>query len=166
MHSRSFFKRLDDLAVLLGMSRPHAHVGKAEPFQNRPDIAFAKLNAEAPLHHPLEIDAPPANHAVSVAIRPRLDDGGEFRQALGRQPRRDPAGMDVAQTIGALLVEAMHPITKCLAIHTPDASGVRPIHAVEHGGQRQQSPALMIVLGPLGQIPQIGGGIIGSQCHG
>jgi len=144
------------------MERPHAQVGEPEPFQNRPDIAFAKLNAEALLHHPLEIDAPPANHAVSVAIGPRLDDGGEFRQALGRQPGRDPASMEVTQTIGALLVKAMHPIAKGLAIHTPDAGGVCPAHAVKHRGQRQQAPALIVVFGPLGQNPQIGGGIIGA----
>ena len=64
------------------MAGPRADMGEAEPFQKRSDIALAKLNAEELLHHPLEIDAPPANDAVLFPIGTRLDDGGEFGQLL------------------------------------------------------------------------------------
>jgi hypothetical protein len=38
--------------------------------------------------------------------------------------------------------------------------------AVKHGGQRQQTPALIVVLGSPGQKPKIGRSIIGAQPKG
>ena len=117
------------------MAGPWADVGEANPFQKSADVALAKINAEALLHHPLEIDAPPANDAVFFAVWTRLDYGGEFRQSLGRKPGLDAAGVNVAQAIGPLFIEAMNPIAQGLAIHAADARGVRPVHAVENRRQ-------------------------------
>ena len=37
------------------------------------------------------------------------------------------------------------------------AGGVRSVHAIEHGGQRQKASALVVILGFLGNPTQVGG---------
>ena len=46
-----------------------------------------------------------------------------------------------------LVVETMNPIAKGLTIHPAYTGGVRAVHAVEHGGQRQKPSALVVILG-------------------
>lgn len=55
---RSFFKRLDDLAVLGTVTRPGAHVREAELFEQLADMALVMVDAEAIVDHVLKIDTP------------------------------------------------------------------------------------------------------------
>jgi len=154
--ARSFFERLDDLAVLCGMSWARADVGEAKLFQKRTDVSLAIVNAEALLYDPLKIDAPPANDAILLAVGSCLDDSCQFRKLINAQPRFNAACVDVAQTIGPLVIETMNPVAKSLAIHPAYAGGVRPVHAIQHGGKRQKAPALVVILGFLSKPTQVG----------
>ena len=74
--------------------------------------------------------------------------------------------MDVAQTNRLLIIKAMNPVAKGLTIHPAYAGGVRPVHAIEHGGQRQQPSALVVIAGLLGKPMQVGRLLIGAKRQG
>ena len=139
------------------MSGTRADVGIVEFLQKRADVSLAIDNAEALLDDPLEIDPPPANEAILLAVMPRLGDSSKLRQPFSAQPWRHAACMDVAQTIRTLIVKTMNPVAKRLALHSAYAGGVRPVHAIQHRSQRQQPTALIGVLRLLGEATQISG---------
>jgi len=117
------------------MSGARADVGEAKLFQKRTDVSLAIVNAEALLDDPLKIGPPPANDAILLAVGPCFHDSSQFGQLFQAQPWFNAACMDVAQTIRPLVVETMNPIAKGLAIHPTYAGGVRPVHAIQHGGK-------------------------------
>jgi hypothetical protein len=105
-----FFERLDDLAILLGMTRPRADVREAQGLEQLADGALVIGNPEALLDDALEVDAPPAHHAVSRPIRAGFNELGEFRLLRNRKPPRVPTAAVVLQAGRAMCVEAMHPV--------------------------------------------------------
>jgi hypothetical protein len=129
------------------MSWARTYVGEAKLLQKRTDVSLAIVNAEALFDDPLKVDPPPANDAILLAVGSCLDNSSQFRKLLSTQPWFNAACMDVAQTIRPLVIETMNPIAQGLAIHPAYAGGVRPVHAIEHGGQRQKASALVVVLG-------------------
>jgi hypothetical protein len=154
--ARSFFERIDDLAVLCGMSGARTDVGEAKLFQKRTDVSLAIVNAESLFDDPLKIDPPPANDAILLAVGSCLDDSSQFRKLISTQPWLNATCMDVVQTIRPLIIKTMNPVAQGLTIHPAYAGGVRPVHAIEHGGQRQKAPALVVILGFLGKPTQLG----------
>jgi hypothetical protein len=117
------------------MSWARTDVGEAKFLEERTDISLAIVNAEALLDDPLEIDPPPANDAILLAVGSCLDDSSQFRKLISTQPWLNATCMDVAQTIRPLIIKTMTPVAKGLAIHPTYAGGVRPVHAIQHGGQ-------------------------------
>ena len=77
---------------------------------------------------------------------------------LARKLPRATRRLDVDQPVGALLIEAMHPVAQRLAIHAADAGRLLAIHPVANRRQRQQSPRLIGVLRLRGQAAQV-------HCH-
>ena len=85
------FKSLDDPLVLSRMTGPCAHMREAELLQKLSDIARVKVDAEPLGDDALEVDPPPAHHAVLLAIRPGLDDLRELGPLLLRRRGLGPA---------------------------------------------------------------------------
>jgi hypothetical protein len=52
------------------VARSGAHVGEAKVLQKLPDMALVIINAESPLDDALQIDAPPADHAIDERSGP------------------------------------------------------------------------------------------------
>ena len=70
------------------MARARADVGEAEPLQQRSDMAFVIVDAEALLDDALEIEAPPAHDAVDLSVGASFDDRRQFGLLRRRQTRR------------------------------------------------------------------------------
>ena len=117
------------------MSWARADVGEAKLFQKRTDVSLAIVNAEALLDDPLKIDPPPANDAILLAVGSCLDDSSQFLKLFSTEPWFNATCMDVAQATRPLMIKPMNPIAEGLTIHPAYAGGVRPVHAIEHGGK-------------------------------
>jgi hypothetical protein len=76
------FESLDDPLVLSRMTGPRTDVGEAELLQKLSDIARMKVDAEPLGNDALEVDPPPAHHAVDLTIRTGLDDLRELDQLI------------------------------------------------------------------------------------
>ena len=72
---------------------------------------------EAGLDQGLQVDPPPAHHAVPVRVRPPLDGGRQLGLLLGREPRLAPRPGPVVQAGEALGVVAVHPVAQGLPVH-------------------------------------------------
>jgi hypothetical protein len=145
------------------MTRTRTHVGEAELFQDRSDIALVKVNTEPFLDDGLQINTPPANNAIYLMIRSSLDDGSQFGSLFARQPGLDTSGMAVQKSFGAKLIEAMDPVTQGLPVHAANTCGIGPVHAINNRRKRQQTPALVAVLCAFGEMPKMGGAIVCPQ---
>jgi hypothetical protein len=97
---------------------PHREAGEAEPAQDLADRALVQLDREAGLDQRLEVDPPPADHAVPRRVRSLLDDLFQFPHLLGREPWFRPGMAPVAQAGEPLRVVAMHPVAQGLAVHS------------------------------------------------
>jgi hypothetical protein len=69
---------------------PHREAGEAEPAQDLADRALGQLDREAGLDQRLEVDPPPADHAICLRVRSLLDDLFQLRHRLGREARLAP----------------------------------------------------------------------------
>lgn len=88
------------------MARSRAHVREAEFLQQLAHVALVIGDAETIRDDALQIDAPPAHHAVNRQVRSRLDNLREFGLLFRRQARRGAAIPGILQSVGAILVEA------------------------------------------------------------
>jgi hypothetical protein len=89
------------------------------------------VDAEALPDDTLQIDPPPAHHAVDGGVRPGLHDLRQFRLLPGRQPRVIAAVPMVLQTIGTFCIETMHPVPQRLPVHAADPCRILPAHPVQ-----------------------------------
>lgn len=137
-------------------------MGEAEFLQQLTDIAFVIDNPEALLDDALQIEAPPAHHAVDRRVGAGLHDPRQFRLLLRRQPRLGAAIPGVLQPLRTGIVEAVHPIAQGLPVHAADPGRIRPAHPVQHRRQRQKPAALVDVLR---QPSQRGRRIVIPQLH-
>jgi hypothetical protein len=96
---------------------PHRQAGEAEPAQDLADRALVQLDREAGLDPRLEVDPPPADHAIRLRVRSLLDDLFQLHQLLGREPWRRPRMRPVAQPGQALGVVAVDPVAQGLPVH-------------------------------------------------
>ena len=106
------------------MARARADVREAEPFEKRADMALVILNAKARLDDTLEIDAPPAHHAVVFPVGTCFDDRRQFGLLSRRQARRPALRPIVQKPVGAGGVETVNPVAQRLTIHATDAGRV------------------------------------------
>ncbi|GAJ29761.1 hypothetical protein Amme_076_054 [Acidomonas methanolica NBRC 104435] len=74
-------------------------------------------DTEALFDHAWQIDTAPARHAIALPIRPRLDQSFQLSLLGGIQATGRSRVLIVAQAIGTLGIEAVNPITQCLAVH-------------------------------------------------
>ena len=99
------------------MARPRAHVGEAQLLEKLSNVALVEVDAEALGDNPLEVDPPPARHAVPLAIRPGFD---EIGQLPGRQARLETLRSIAEETLRPGCVEAVDPIAQRLPVHASD----------------------------------------------
>lgn len=136
------------------MARARAHRREAKPLEKLSDIALVKRDAEPQVDHALEVDSPPARHAIDLGVRASFNNLRQFGQLIPRQTRLRPAHPIVDETVRTVSVEPVNPIPQRLAIHAADPGCFATIHPVADRRQRQQPAALVCILRPLGQTPK------------
>ena len=114
------------------MLRPRADVAEAPLVQELAHRALM-IGDTVPLRDELlQVHAPPAHHPMHRPIWSLLDELSQCGQLLRRQTRWVALGPGVFEPIRPLLVEAMHPVPQGLPVHAANASGLRPVHPVQH----------------------------------
>lgn len=105
-----FFKSCDDLAILPGMPWPGTDVREAQVLQQLADAALVIRDLELVRDDTLQVDPPPAHHAVYSAVGAGLDDLGQLHQLRLRQTSWVPPATVVLQPGRALLIKPMRPV--------------------------------------------------------
>ena len=118
------------------MTRPGADVREAKLLQELSDIARMKVDAEPFGDHALEIDAPSADDAIFLTVRPSLHDLRELSQLFRRQARLGTFRAGVDEALWPQSVEAMNPVAQRLAIHAPYLRRPRPVHSISDRRRR------------------------------
>jgi hypothetical protein len=95
---------------------PHRQAGEAEPAQQLADRARVQIDLEAGLDQRLEVDPPPADHAVPRRVRSLPDDRFQFPHRLGREARLAPRLGPVVQAGEPFRVATLHPVAQRLSI--------------------------------------------------
>ena len=139
------------------MTRSRGDVREAKFPEKRSDVALAIIDAEPFGDDVLEVNTTPTNDPFDFSVGAHFDNPGELRFLGCRQARRRPACPIVEKPIRAGLIEPVAPVTQGLAVHAADYGSLGTAHSVKNGRQRQQSPALVGVLGFLGQTPKLAG---------
>jgi hypothetical protein len=142
------------------MTRPGADVREAERLEQLADVTLVERDAETLDDDGLQVDPPPARHAVGLKIGTSLDDRRQLRHLSLAQSGLAAFAAMIVKALGAGGVKAMHPITQRLAVHPADPGRLRAVLALANRRQRQQPPALVRILRPLGQPPKIGRRIV------
>src|SRR5262249_11935711 len=162
---QSFFKSLDGLRVLLGMLRTWADMSKAEFLEDTANRYLVGIDGKTFLDDAPEVGASPAHHAIPGGIGTGFHDPLQILLLLSRQLGDRPGSFAIDEPLGALLVEAMHPIAQRLPVHRSDLGGNLAILPIEHRRQRQQPPRLIHILRPLRQLPQFPRTEVRAQWH-
>ncbi len=116
-----------------------------------------------PLH---QVDQAPAHHAVDGRDGPLLEHVAQ-RRPLGRiQNGFATRGLSVDEPVGAVFVEAQHPVAHDLQPHPGELGRVGSGVSVVDGGERQEAPGLIGVARALGEGAQRCGIEVGAQGDG
>ena len=78
--------------------------GQAELLQQRSDMAFMIVDAEALVDDALKIDAPPAHDAVDLSVGASFDDRREFGFPQGRRRRQTLRRFDLSLSTASLFI--------------------------------------------------------------
>ena len=111
---------------------------RAKPMHKRnAEIIHGRVPGTSRPDRPIRLRGDYARHARCGRLdladqRPRRPTGRQLSRA---QSWFNASRMDVAQTIRSLIIKTMNPIAQGLAIHPTYAGGVRPVHAIQHGGK-------------------------------
>src|SRR5437899_4592669 len=128
------------------MPRPRADVRKAEVLENAAKPHFREINPEAFPQNALQVHAAPAHHPVLLRIGPRFHKSAQLLLLIRRKLRTATRRLDIEETVGALLIEAMDPVPQRLTIHAANAGRLLAIHPVVNRRYGKQSPRLVRVL--------------------
>jgi hypothetical protein len=146
------------LRVALRMLRTHRQAPERQLVQQLADRALVQRDAKVLLDPLLEIDAPPAHHAVALQIGAFLHPGLNRGLLLRRQARqRAVAPRLVGQAIQAAGIVAMHPVAQRLAIHRAGLCRLRARAPLQHQRDRQHPARHFGLRRPRRCLPQIGG---------
>ena len=137
---RTLVERLLRLRIAHRVLRPHRQAGEAEPAQQLADRALVQLDVVAGLDQRLQVDPPPADHAVPRRVRSLLDDLFQFPHLLGREARLAPRPGPVVQAGESFRVVTVHPVPQRLSIHPGHPCRRLARAALEHQSQRQHAP--------------------------
>jgi hypothetical protein len=85
--------------------------------QQLADRALVQRDVEAGLDQRLEVDPPPAHHAVRLRVRAVVHDLFQLGQLLGREARPAPRPAPVVQAGEPFRVVTMHPVPQRLPVH-------------------------------------------------
>ncbi len=99
-----------------------------------------QLDAEALRDHRLEVDPPPAHHAIGLRIWPVLDDPDQFRLLLGREAWCRSRVRSVGEAGEPFGIVAMDPIAQGLPVHPGRAGRVLPRGARHNQRQGEHAP--------------------------
>jgi hypothetical protein len=135
-------------------------VAKAERLEQLADRALVVRHPEARQDEPLQVDPPPAHHAMHGPVGAGLDKLRDLGALLLRQTRLGTLGPTVQKALGTLCIEPVNPVAQRLPVHSADPGRLRPAHAVHNRSQRQQPTALVCVLRPRRQAPKLGRRIV------
>lgn len=110
-------------------------------------------DTEALLDHALQIDPAPAQHTVTLPIRPRFGQGLSFGLLCFAQAAVRPCVQMIAQAIQPFSIEAVSPVPQRLAVYTAYMShigaagpvtdrrqGQKPARSVGMLAARRKSP--------------------------
>jgi hypothetical protein len=99
------------------MLRAHREPPERQLVQQLTNRAFVETNVKALLDPSLQVDTPPAHHAIALEIGACVHPGLDLGLLLRRQTRLGAvaAGL-VGQAVQTVRIIAMHPIAKCLAV--------------------------------------------------
>lgn len=86
-------------------------------------MALVIRDAKALLNHPLQINAAPADHAVPVTVGSSHNQCREFRLLVRRQAADRVVSSLIPQAIGPFGIEAVNPVSQCLAVHRQHRCG-------------------------------------------
>lgn len=117
-------------------------------------------DTEALLDHALQIDTAAAYHAIALPIRTRLDQDLQFALLGNIQTAGRLRVQIVGQAIGSCCIEAVNPVSQCLAVHTAHAGRIRPTGPVTDRRQGQKPARSVGVLAARRKPPQLRGRIV------
>ena len=117
-----FFERLQNLGILVRMTRSGTDERKAEIVQQARDRSLVIVHPEAVADHRFEVDPAPPHHAVGLRIGAGFHQRRQFRLLGHRQLRNRARRLSVVQALRAFRVETMHPVAQALAIHAANCS--------------------------------------------
>ncbi|GAB6969102.1 hypothetical protein JCM25156A_31410 [Komagataeibacter kakiaceti JCM 25156] len=123
-------------------------------------MPFVVDDAEAFLDHALQINPAPAHHTVTLPIGPRLDQGLQLGLLCPVQSASWPRVLMIAQAIGSFGIEAMNPVSQCLAVHATYASRIRPAAPVTDRRQGQKPACDIRLPAARRKSPQVRGRIV------
>ena len=141
-----FFELCHSLVVLGRMARTRADVSEAKLVQDLAHRALVVVHAEPLGDQALQVHPPPAHDTMHGPIRAGLDKLGQLGLLRGGEAGRIAFRPGVREPVRTVRVEAVHPVAQGLPVHAADAGRVRPVHPVQHRGNRQQATALVGVL--------------------
>ena len=140
--------------VLSGVLRTPADVREGQRRQQIGEGPLAVNHTKAFFDDPLQVDTSPANHAVHLWIGAGFHDRREFAHLFLRQEPGTARTGTVFQAIWPFVIEAMRPISQCLAIHTADFRRFRAAHAVVCRRQGQKPANLARIATAPSQVPK------------
>jgi hypothetical protein len=132
-----------------------ADVRESELLQNPPQAHFRQIDAEALPQNTLQIDATPAHNSIRRRVGTGLDELPQRFPLLLGELRRPPGRLDVDQSLRAVLVKAMYPVSQRLPVHAADPRRLGAVHPVMNCRQRQQPTGLRAILGLRCKAPQL-----------
>src|SRR4051812_43108160 len=130
---------------------------KRGPAQHLADRALAQPDREAGLDQGLQVDAPPAHHAVPVRVRPLLHGGHQLGLLPGREARLAPRPGPVAEAGEAFGVVAVHPVAQGLPVHAGRPRRLLARGPLQHQRQGEHPPRRPRVPAPRRLAPQLAG---------
>ena len=145
---QSLFERLLGRGIAQRVLRAHRQASEAEPAQHLADRALVQPDPEAGLDQGLEVDPPPAHHAVPVRVRPPLHDRRQLGPLLRGEARLAPRAPPVVQAGEALGVEAVHPVAQGLPVHAGVPRRFLPRGPLQHHGQGEHPPRRLRIPAP------------------
>src|SRR5216684_9389401 len=109
-----------------------AQVRKAELLEDAANRYFIQIDIEARLDDVPEINAAPAHDAILGGIRIGFHDPLQLLLLFERELGCRAGSFAVGEPLGTLLVEAVNPVSKRLAVHCSNLGGSLAAHPVEH----------------------------------
>ena len=150
------------------MLRAHRQASKTKFYQLFANGPLMHDNAKALLNLALEVNAPPAHHAVRFGIRPLTHKRCQLRLLCHAEQGLPSWRTPVRETLNPRVIVTVYPVTQRLAVH-PAVLGRRlAVSAVQNQRNRQHPSGRFRVPARRSGAPKIAGRLVRSHnlyCH-